>query len=136
MGKNNKKFWSLFFGCILANSYVWLADIGMNATVPQSFQSYTDFVINYYAMIVTAATAIGVALLVILVMDKGFDVCVSDHLGWLLLPSMSFIAFTALTAQLLISQILAAAIPALLLLSFVTLVKKRDHFLPDRSKVW
>jgi len=136
VGNNNKKFWSLFFGCILANSYVWLADIGINADVPQSFQTYTDFVVNYYSMIVTGGVAFIVTCLMIITMNQLFNVCVSEHLGWLLLPSLSFIGFTALTAQLLITQILAAAIPALLILLFVSLVKKRDYFMPERLKVW
>lgn len=136
MGKSNKKFWSLFFGCVLANSYVWLASFGVNAEVPSSFQGHTNFVLDYYSVLVTAILAALATLCLIMVMNKTVKLCVSDHILWLILPSISFIAFTLFTAQILLVQILSAAIPALVVLSGFYLIKQRDKLLPERLSVW
>jgi len=54
----NKKLWSFIFGCLIAASFVWLISLGKSAGVIEYFHQYPEFVIDYYALMITAiATA-------------------------------------------------------------------------------
>lgn len=136
MEKRNKKFWSLLFGCLLANCYLWLVQVGRQIDIPSSFHGHTDFVVNYYPLAVTALFSGALTWLVIILMDKLFSLRVSDHILWLVLPTLSFIIFTSFTALSMLPAILSAALPALLVLTVGYLIEKRDNILPDRDSVW
>ena len=132
----NKKFWSLIIGCLLSASYLWLVEVGFNASVPSSFQSEMEFIVNYYHLYVTAGASIALTLLVVLFMPRLVNTHVSDHVFWLTVPALLFIIFAALNTHVLFIPALSAAIPSLLIIMSTYLVEKRDQFLPDRMKIW
>ena len=128
MNRNNNKFWSLIFGAILANSYVWLVDIGVNAPVPEVLQPHTHFVLDYYSPLVTALLSVLLVGVLSVAMLKVLNVCVTEHILWAFWPSLGFVVFTAVTASALIISILQAVIPALIILTVIYLVRKRQQF--------
>lgn len=128
MHNNKNKFWSLIFGAILANSYVWLVDIGANAPVPEVLQTHTLFVLDYYSPLVTALLSALLAGTLSMVMLKVLNICVTEHILWMFWPSLGFAVFTAVTASALIIPILQAVIPALFILSVIYVARKRQQF--------
>lgn len=136
MENSNKKFWSFVVGSVLATAYIWLVELGMNATVPTSFQSEANFIINYYPMVVTATAAMVTTLVAVLLMSVLLKTKVSDHLFWLILPSLSFLSFALISANILFVPMLAAALPTLAVFLLAYFIENRDMYLPERSKVW
>jgi len=132
----NKKFWSLIIGCLLSAAYLWLVEVGFNASVPSSFQSEMEFIINYYHLYVTAGASIALTLLVVCFMPRLVNTHVSDHVFWLTAPGLLFIMFAALNTHVLLIPVLSAAIPSLLIIVLTYFVEKRNQFLPERMKVW
>ncbi|WP_286265740.1 hypothetical protein [Thalassotalea atypica] len=133
MSRNNNKFWTLIFGAILANSYVWLVNVGASTPVPELFHSYTAFVVDFYSPLVTALLSILLVIMISLIMLKGFKICVSEHILWLFWPSIGFLVFTSVTASALLFSILHAAIPALMALSMIYFIRKRQQFFLART---
>jgi len=127
----NKKLWYFNFGCLIAGLLVWLVDFGNVAPVPSALHPHTDFILDYYPGAVTAITASMVSLLLLVIMRKAFKLCASDHPFWLLLPTLCFITLTLLLAQFMLSAIMFAAIPALIILMFSAVVFR----LKNRRKV-
>jgi len=109
----NKKLWSFLFGCLIAGSFVWLISFGKNAPVLTFFQQYPDFIIDYYALMITAISAVIMTCVMIVLMSKVFHVCTSDHPFWLMLPSIIFVLLTLFASKLMLASMLSAAIPAL-----------------------
>ncbi|MFD2164768.1 hypothetical protein ACFSJY_00685 [Thalassotalea euphylliae] len=136
MQKNNKKFWSLVIGCLLTNAYLSLVELGLSAQVPASFHRNVDFIVNYYPYLVTASLALCLTTLIAVLMPKFVNTRVSDHVLWLILPSISFLVFTSFTAHVLLPQLVFAAIPSLAVIALFYLIEKRDSYLPARDKVW
>lgn len=120
--KVNKKLWSFIFGCLIAASFVWLISFGKNAAVLEFFHQYPDFVIDYYALTVTAVATVGVTFIIIFIMNWIFNVCTSEHPFWLILPSVTFIFLTLFTSKLMLASMLSAAIPALTVLVFTAVI--------------
>lgn len=117
----NKKLCSFVFGCLIAGTFVWLISFGKKAGVLDFFHQYPDFVIDYYAFAVTAFSAVISTLIIIMLMNKVFNVFVREHPFWISLPSIAFILLTLFTSKLMLTPILAASIPALTVL-FITAV--------------
>ncbi len=128
MSKSKNKFWSLVFGAILANSYIWLIEFGTLAPVPEVLQPHAGFVFEFYSPLVTALLSALLAGVLSFVMLKAFNICISEHILWLFWPSLGFVVFTAFTANLLIVSVLQAVIPALLMLSVIYFARKRQQF--------
>lgn len=136
MYNKNKKFWSLIFGAILANSYVWLVSLGNSAPVPELFQANTTLVAQLYSPIIIGSLSALLALVLSVVMHKVFSVSVSEHAGWIYWPTLGFIVFTAFTATELIIPILQAAVPALLVLTIIYMIQKRQQFMLFKNSSW
>lgn len=128
MSTSKNKFWSLIFGAILANSYIWLIEFGSLAPVPEALQPHAGFIFEFYSPLVTAILSALLAGVLSFIMLKAFNVCVSEHILWLFWPTLGFIVFTAFTANILIASVLQAAIPALMMLSLIYYVRKRQQF--------
>jgi hypothetical protein len=128
MSTSKNKFWSLVFGAILANSYVWLIEFGVSAPVPEALHQHPSFIFEFYSPMVTACLSALLAGVLSFIMLKAFDVCVSEHILWLFWPTLGFIVFTAFTANILIASVLQAAIPAMFMLSLIYYVRKRQQF--------
>lgn len=127
MNTSRKKFWSLIFGAILANSYVWLVSLSSQVPVPEMLQEHTVFVIDFYSPIITALLSISLTIVLSLVMLKVFNICVSEHILWLFWPSLGFVVFTFFTANALIVPILQAVVPALVMLALIYWFKRRQQ---------
>jgi len=113
----NKKLWSFNFGCLIAGSFIWLVSFGATAPVPEMLSPHPLFIIDYYSGLVTACSALMLTALTIIVMGRGFKICTSEHTFWLVLPSLSFIALTTISAFDLLPAILYAAVPSLSLVT-------------------
>lgn len=118
----NKKLWSFIFGCLIASSFVWLISFGKSAAIIEFFHQYPDFVIDYYALMVTAISAAVVTLMTVYIMNKVFHVCTSEHPFWLTLPSVIFIFLTLFTSKLMLASMLSAAVPALSVLVITAVI--------------
>ncbi|MDG1752434.1 MAG: hypothetical protein P8I03_12350 [Thalassotalea sp.] len=112
----NKKLWSFNFGCIIAFSFVWLVSFGNSAPVPELLHPHPFFILDYYSGLVTACSAIMLTALAVIIMEKGFNLCVSEHPFWLILPSLCFVALTTISAFELLTTMLYAVLPALLVM--------------------
>ncbi len=112
----NKKLWSFNFGCLMAGSLIWLVHLGNMAPVPSILHPHTDFILDYYSGSVTAISASMLSLLLVVFMRKGFKLCASEHTFWLLFPILCFISLSLLIAQFMLSALMFAAIPSLLVL--------------------
>ena len=93
MFKVNKKFGSLVFGCLFAGSYIWLVNLGSTAAFFDTIPPPDGLTIAHYSGGVTASLAILSSLLLLVIMQKGFNICASHHPFWLVLPS-AFCLFT------------------------------------------
>lgn len=113
----NKKLWSFNFGCFIAASFIWLVSFGATAPVPEILSPHPLFIIDYYSGFVTACSAFMLTALAIIVMGKGVKICTSEHTFWLVLPSLSFIALTTISAFELLPAMLYAAVPSLTLVA-------------------
>jgi len=111
----NKKLWSFNFGCLIAGSFGWLVSVGATAPVPEVLHPHPMFIIDYYSGLVTGCSAFMLTALAIIVMGKGFKICTSEHTFWLMLPSLSFLALTTISAFEFLPSMLYAAIPSLVL---------------------
>ena len=116
MLKVNKKLWSFNFGALIAFSFMWLVSFGESAPVPEILHPHPLFIIDYFAGIVTACSAIMLTLLIVIVMGKGFNICTSEHPFWLILPSVCFVVLTAISAFEMLSTLLYAVLPAVIVL--------------------
>lgn len=120
----NKKLWSFNFGCLIAYSFMWLVGFGNSAPVPEVLHPHPLFILDYYSGLVTACAALMLTALTIIIMNKGFNLCTSEHPFWLVLPSMTFLALTTVSAFEMLSTILYAAIPALFLLCITAVIMR------------
>lgn len=139
MFKVNKKLWSFNFGCLLAGSLVWLVQLGNLAPVPSVLHPHTDFILDYYPGSVTAITASITSLLLLIFMRKSFKLCASEHTFWLLLPTLCFITLALLIAQFMVSAILFAAVPSLMVLMFSAIIfrlKGRQRVQGNAARVY
>jgi arginine exporter protein ArgO len=71
----NKKLWSFIFGCLIAASFVWLISLGKSAGVIEYFHQYPEFVIDYYALMITAIATACLTLFIVLVDLTQRDFC-------------------------------------------------------------
>lgn len=122
MLKVNKKLWSFNFGSLIAFSFVWLVSFGNTAPVPEVLHPHPFFILDYYSGLVTAASAVMMTALIVIIMGKGFNLCASEHPFWLILPSICFIVITTLSAFELLSSMLFAVIPALLVMTITAII--------------
>lgn len=136
MDNNNKKLWSFIVGCILCSTYLWLVEIGLNAQVPTSLYGDAKFIVSLYPMLVTSSLAILLSIALVLFMPKLAKIRASDHLFWLIIPSLSFLCFSAATNHVLFLPMLSAALPTIAIIFAAYMIEKRDMYLPERSKVW
>lgn len=120
----NKKLWSFNFGCIICASFIWLISFGNTAPVLPVFASDPYFVHYYYPGMVTAFATVLSTLILVLLMNKGFNICTSEHTFWLVLPTGFFLALTALSAFEFLMTTLYAVIPALLILITIARIKR------------
>jgi len=118
----NNKLWSFIFGCLIAGSFVWLISFGNKAFVPSFLHPYPDFIIDFYPAIVTAVMAIIVTLVVMIVMVKIFNVYVSEHPFWLVVPSITFIIITFFASSLMWLPMLSAVLPALFIMVLAAVI--------------
>ncbi|MCO4800252.1 MAG: hypothetical protein KC484_13640 [Colwelliaceae bacterium] len=116
MFKVNKKLWSFNFGSLIALSFVWLVGFGDSAPVPEALHPHPLFILDYYSGIVTACSTLIFTVLAVIIMKKGFNLCVSEHPFWLILPSIYFLILTTVSAFETLGAILYAAFPALLVM--------------------
>ncbi|WP_448546680.1 hypothetical protein [Thalassotalea fusca] len=117
----NKKLWSFNFGCMIAGSFVWLVSVGAQMPVPEVLHDHVIFVHQYYEGLVTAVFAVVTTIAMLLVMHRGFRICVSEHPFWVLVPSLFFVVLTAISAFELLSMILFAAVPTMIMLACVAI---------------
>jgi len=120
----NKKLWSFNFGCLIACSLVWLVSVGNAAPVPEVLYPHPLFILDYYSGLVTACSALMLTGLTIIIMGKGFNICTSEHPFWLILPTMSFLALTTVSAFEMLNTLLYAAVPALFVLSIAAVLNR------------
>jgi hypothetical protein len=112
----NKKLWSFIFGCLISGSFVWLISFGKSANVIEYFHKYPEFVIDYYALMVTAIATTFLTLFIIFIMKFAFNLLPREHPFWLIIPSVMFIFLTIFTSKLMFLSMLSAAVPALVVL--------------------
>ncbi len=115
----NKKLWSFNFGCLLAYSFLWLIGIAELMPVPEVLHPHSNFIVNYYPGVVLALCSMALTFLVIWLMNSFFTICISEHTFWLVLPSVTLVMLTAISAVSSLVQMLSAVIPSLLLLAVV-----------------
>lgn len=116
MLKVNKKLWSFNFGCLIAVSFLWLIGVGDIAPIPTFLQTNTEFVFYYYPSLVIALSALMLTIILLVIMKKVFGVCSYEYTFWLLIPSLTLLVLTSITAFNLLSSILIAVIPAFLVI--------------------
>jgi hypothetical protein len=126
----NKKLWSFNFGCLIAGSFVWLVGLGATAPVPELLSAHPIFVLDYYSGLVTALFAMIFTTLLVGLMTRWLKICSSEHTFWLMLPSLSFVALTSLSAFNSLPEILFAALPSLLILLSASVLQR---FLQQRK---
>ena len=112
----NKKLWSFIFGCLIAASFVWLISLGKSFDVIEYFHQYPEFVVDYYALMITAIATAFLTLFIVLIMKWVFNLLPREHPFWLILPSLTFVGLSFFTSKLMVVSILSAAIPALIVL--------------------
>jgi len=118
----NKKLWSFIFGCFIAASFVWLISFGKSAKVIEYFHQYPDFVIDYYALMVTAIATTFLTLFAIFIMRFVFNLLPREHPFWLIIPSITFILLTTFASKLMLLSMLSAAVPALTILVLAAVI--------------
>lgn len=128
----NNKLWSFIIGCIIANSYVWLPNIAAAAPVPEVLHPHPVFVVDFYSSLITVLAAISLSITMILFMSNALKLCISEHIMWVVLPTLIFIGFTLTAAQVLIVPILTTAIPTLAVITASYLFKKRNKLRLDK----
>jgi hypothetical protein len=92
--------------------------VGLKAPVPEVLYPHTNFVLDYYSGLVTAAATGALTLVILIIMGKTFKLCTSEHTFWLVLPILSFLALTMIASQSMLISIAYAAIPAMAVISF------------------
>lgn len=127
MNNKKNKFWTLVFGAILANSYLWLIDLGRAAPVPQWLQTDAAFVHQYYPVVVIIVLSALVTTAILLMLTQVLDIRVSDYMWWLFWPSLGFVVFTAVAAQALLVELLTAVFPAFIIFSIAYTLEKRKN---------
>lgn len=133
MIKVNKKLWSFIFGCLIATSFLWLISFGKNAHVLEYFHQHPEFVVDYYALLVTALATVFLTAFIILIMNKVCDIHVREHPFWLILPSFAFTIITMFTSQFMLASILSAAIPALSILVVTAIIDRLANIASVRN---
>lgn len=118
----NKKLWSFIFGCLIAASFVWLISLGKSFDVIEYFHQYPEFVVDYYALMITAIATAFLTLFIVLIMKWVFNLLPREHPFWLILPSLTFVGLSFFTSKLMVVSILSAAIPALIVLVTVAVI--------------
>ncbi|MGB1199004.1 MAG: hypothetical protein ACPG46_08140 [Thalassotalea sp.] len=127
----NKKLGSFVFGCALAASYLWLVSVGSSISVFDMLLVNTGLALDHYSGIVTAVLALVVSGSLLLIMNKGFNLCPSEHPFWLLLPSLYLLTLTTFSAFEMLVSILYAAVPCLFVFGVSAV-----FFRISRQKLW
>ena len=98
----NKKLWSFIFGCLIAASFVWLISLGKSFDVIEYFHQYPEFVVDYYALMITAIATAFLTLFIVLIMKWVFNLLPREHPFWLILPSLTFVGLSFFTSKLMV----------------------------------
>ncbi|WP_206483511.1 hypothetical protein [Thalassotalea sp. G2M2-11] len=115
----NKKLWSFNIGCLLAYAFLWLVNIGHLAPVPELLHAYPTFILDYYPSIFSSGCALIATLAALYLMNRGLNICASEHTFWLLLPSFSLIVLTGLSANERLTTMLISVLPSLTVLTLI-----------------
>lgn len=131
----NKKLWSFIFGCLIAASFVWLISLGKSFDVIEYFHQYPEFVVDYYALMITAIVTAFLTLFIVLIMKWVFNLLPREHPFWLILPSLTFVGLSFFTSKLMVVSILSAAIPALIVLVAVAVIGRLMSISHPKSEI-
>lgn len=131
----NKKLWSFIFGCLIAASFVWLISLGKSFDVIEYFHQYPEFVVDYYALMITAIATAFLTLFIVLIMKWVFNLLPREHPFWLILPSITFVGLSFFTSKLMVVSILSAAIPALIVLVAVAVIGRLMSISHPKSEI-
>ncbi|MDO7086124.1 hypothetical protein WNY51_17835 [Pseudocolwellia sp. AS88] len=131
----NKKLWSFIFGCLIAASFVWLISLGKSFDVIEYFHQYPEFVVDYYALMITAIATAFLTLFIVLIMKWVFNLLPREHPFWLILPSLTFVGLSFFTSKLMVVSILSAAIPALIVLVAVAVIGRLMSISHPKSEI-
>lgn len=131
----NKKLWSFIFGCLIAASFVWLISLGKSFDVIEYFHQYPEFVVDYYALMITAIATAFLTLFIVLIMKWVFNLLPREHPFWLILPSLTFVGLSFFTSKLMVVSILSAAIPALIVLVAVAVIGRLMSISRPKSEI-
>ncbi len=131
----NKKLWSFIFGCLIAASFVWLLSLGKSFDVIEYFHQYPEFVVDYYALMITAIATAFLTLFIVLIMKWVFNLLPREHPFWLILPSLTFVGLSFFTSKLMVVSILSAAIPALIVLVAVAVIGRLMSISHPKSEI-
>ncbi|XQW85720.1 hypothetical protein ACOYR1_03010 [Thalassotalea piscium] len=124
MFRINKKLGSFVFGCIFAASYLWLVSLGGKSAFLDMLTPSTGYTLAHYSGVVTAGLAIVLSGVLLLLMNKGFNLSTSEHPFWLILPSIYLLALTTFSAFDSLVSILYAAIPCLVVLGVSAIIER------------
>ena len=131
----NKKLWSFIFGCLIAASFVWLISLGKSFDVIEYFHQSPEFVVDYYALMITAIATAFLTLFIVLIMKWVFNLLPREHPFWLILPSLTFVGLSFFTSKLMVVSILSAAIPALIVLVAVAVIGRLMSISHPKSEI-
>ena len=131
----NKKLWSFIFGCLIAASFVWLISLGKSFDVIEYFHQYPEFVVDYYALMITAIATAFLTLFIVLIRKWVFNLLPREHPFWLILPSITFVGLSFFTSKLMVVSILSAAIPALIVLVAVAVIGRLMSISHPKSEI-
>ena len=110
--KLNKKLWTFMFGCVITASYVWVMSVSKQAPVLEVFHPYPWFVEYYYIGSVTALVTLLTTFALLVTMNKGLGIALSEHPFWLVLPSATFFALAIVVATDMLTTVAFAVVPA------------------------
>ncbi|QOL26949.1 hypothetical protein LP316_06565 [Thalassotalea sp. LPB0316] len=113
----NKKLWSFIIGLMMSVSFVWLVAFANSLPIPSFLASTPASLTVYYSEIVTIFLSIVFTYTMIILMRQILGLCPSEHPFWLLLPVCIFILGLFVANHVLLTTLLCAALPALILLS-------------------
>ncbi|QBY04355.1 hypothetical protein E2K93_08110 [Thalassotalea sp. HSM 43] len=110
--KQGKGFFALVVGIFLTTIYMQFIDWGAATPVPDILQPYPDFPIHYFSSLVTGFVTALISFFTIKLACNRYKLRESKHLMLLLLPTLGYLAYTFMVAQMSFTAILYALIPA------------------------
>ena len=113
----NKKLWSFIIGIVMSVGFVWLVALANAIPVPAVLANTPESITLYFSELVTIVLSVIFTYVMIILMGQLFDLCPSDHPFWLLLPVCIFVLGLFVANHVLLTTLLCAALPALVLLS-------------------